>query len=80
MPNTDTLRQVFVTSLGINEKELSDTLAYNSIRQWDSLGHMTLISGIDQAFDIMMDPDDIVALSTFSKAKEILTEKYGIHF
>ncbi|MNR62464.1 hypothetical protein D3C85_1844960 [compost metagenome] len=56
-----------------------DSLAYNSIEQWDSIAHMTLIAAIDEGFDIMMDTDDVIDLSSYAKAKEILG-KYGVAF
>ena len=55
-------------------------LTYQSIELWDSVGHMTLIANLEDAFDIMMETDDIVDLSSYEKGKVILSEKYGVHF
>lgn len=55
------------------------TLEFQAIDAWDSVGHMGLIAQIEEAFDIMMEPDDIVDLSSFEKGKEILA-KYNIKF
>ena len=41
---------------------------------------MGLVAAIEDAFDIMMDTDDIIDLSSFEKGKEILTANYGIEF
>lgn len=38
---------------------------------------MSLVAAIEDAFDIMMDTDDIVDLSSFAKGIEIL-KKYDI--
>ena len=38
---------------------------------------MGLIAAIEEAFDIMMETDDIVDLSSFDKGKEIL-KKYDV--
>ena len=79
MTNEEKLKNIFLTSLGITEKEFNNDLKYHSIPQWDSISHMSLVSAIDDAFGTMMDVDDVTSLNTFSKAKEILI-KYGIQF
>ena len=55
-------------------------LKYTDIPAWDSVGHMTLIAAIEDAFDIMMETDDIIDLSSYEKGMEILTEKYDVEF
>ncbi|WLR50570.1 acyl carrier protein [Bacillus tianshenii] len=77
--NTQKLRTIFAESLGIDESKVTDSLEYNSIEEWDSIAHMALIADIDEQFDIMMDTEDVIDMSSFGKAKEILT-KYGVEF
>jgi acyl carrier protein len=38
---------------------------------------MSLISALEEAFDIMMDTDDIIDFSSYEKGKEIL-KKYDV--
>lgn len=77
--NEQKLREIFAESLGIDEEKVTDNLQYNSIEEWDSIAHMALIAAIDDGFDIMMDTEDVIDLSSFAKAKEILV-KYGVEF
>jgi len=77
MNNLQKLKKVFAQNLGINEDGAIDGLTYQSIKQWDSVGHMALIAGIETQFDIMMDTDDIIDMNSFAKAKETI-QKYGI--
>ncbi|WP_439890366.1 acyl carrier protein [Ralstonia sp. 25C] len=79
MSNTEKLHQVFASSLQIPLEKVVDDLTYNTIPEWDSVAHMALIAEIESAFDIMMDTDDIVNMSSVGKAKEILS-KYEIAF
>lgn len=79
MDNKQKLLNAFSDSLGIDKKLIIDELEYNSIPQWDSVAHMTLISALEEAFDIMLDTDDVIDLSSFKKAKEILI-KYDVVF
>ena len=73
------LRDCFVQALGIHKEQVVDELAYNSIKEWDSVGHMALMSEIESVFDIMLDTDDILNLSSFKKTQEIIA-KYGVNF
>jgi len=77
MTNLEKLRKIFAEGLGISEDIVKDELTYQSIKKWDSLGHMALIAAIESQYDIMMDTDDIIDMSSFAKAKEII-KKYGI--
>jgi acyl carrier protein len=79
MNNTNKLIKVFTDSLGIKEEAITDDLQYNSIPEWDSVAHMSLIAELEEAFDIMLDTDDIIDMSSLSKAKEILA-KYDVEF
>lgn len=79
MSNEQKLREIFAESLGIEITQVTDELTYNSIPEWDSIAHMALISEIDDAFDTMLDTDDVLDMSTFAKAKLILTN-YDIKF
>ena len=68
----------FTESFGISEDKLSG-LKYQDILEWDSVGHMALMSSIEEAFDIEMEIDDIIDFSSYQKGKEILV-KYKISF
>lgn len=79
MSNLEKYNQAFCESLEISEDQLAG-LKYQDTELWDSVGHMTLVAAIEDAFDIMMETDDIVDLSSYEKGKQILSEKYNIEF
>ena len=58
-------------------KKISESLEYNQIPEWDSIGHMTLMSGLEEEFNISLETDDIVDFSSFKKGIEILN-KYKV--
>ena len=78
MTNLELYNNAFIESLGVEEAQLED-LEYQQTAAWDSVGHMGLIAAIEDAFDIMMDTDDIIDLSSYKKGKELLA-KYDIEF
>lgn len=77
--NNEIYKKVFMETLELDENQL-DGLEYQSISKWDSVGHMSLISALEDAFDIMMDTDDIIEFSSYEKGKEILKKNYNIEF
>ena len=80
MNNLEKYRNAFVEGLGISEDQV-DGLTFQSIPEWDSVGHMGLIAALEDAFDIMMDTDDIIDFSSYEKGMEILAkDNYGVEF
>ena len=79
MKNLEKYDQAFIECLEVSKEQLAG-LEYQQIVNWDSVGHMGLVAAIEDAFDIMMDTDDIIDLSKKEKGKEILTQNYGIEF
>lgn len=79
MNNTQKLTDAFATSLSINPEIITDELVYQSIPEWDSISHMILISEIESVFDINIETNDVIEMSSFVKAKEILGS-YNISF
>ena len=78
--NIEKYKNCFVESLEIEKNAVNEKLEYNSIPEWDSIGHMALISSLEEIFNISMETDDIIDFSSFHKGKDILKEKYSIEF
>tara|TARA_B100000965_G_scaffold406811_1_gene448915 strand:- start:12299 stop:12541 length:243 start_codon:yes stop_codon:yes gene_type:complete len=68
---------VFVKSFEVSENKLNK-LQYESIPQWDSVGHMAMIANLEEAFDIVFEMDDIIDFSSYKTGIEIL-KKYKIN-
>ena len=76
MTNLEKYINAFEETFNIT-KEQTEGLEYQAISEWDSVGHMSLIAALEDAFDIMIDTDDIIDFSSFEKGKEILS-KYDV--
>ena len=63
---------VFQEVFSLPQDAKVDDLIYNEYEGWDSVGHMTLVASLEEAFDCMLDMDDILDMSSFSKSAEIL--------
>ena len=69
----------FITTFEIDASALTSDLEYQSIPQWDSVGHMALMAELEDAFDIMLEMDDIIDFGSYLTGKETL-KKYGVEF
>ena len=78
MDNKEKYKQIFKNSLSIDEN-FSEELKYNDVPEWDSIGHMTLMSALEEGFKITLETDDIIDFSSFKKGVEIL-KKYKVNF
>jgi len=76
MSNKEKYVEAFTESFEIPAEEV-ENLKYQDIPAWDSVGHMSLIAALEDAFDIMMDTDDIIDFDSFEKGMELL-KKYDI--
>lgn len=76
MNNLEKYNQTFTESFMVKKNQLKD-LKYQDVSEWDSVGHMSLIAGLEDHFEIEMDIDDIIDFSSYEKGKEIL-KKYNV--
>ena len=76
MTNLEKYNEAFKNTLEVSDDVL-EGLEYQSIKEWDSIGHMSLLSELEDAFDIELETDDIIDFSSYQKGKEIL-KKYGV--
>lgn len=79
MSNTEKYNEVFTKSLGVSVDALNEDLKYQAVPTWDSVGHMSLIANLEDAFDLMLEMDDIIDFDSYHKGIQTL-EKYGISF
>ncbi|WKD86112.1 Acyl carrier protein [Polaribacter huanghezhanensis] len=77
--NNKKLIEAFCNALEIEASIVKDDLQYQSIEQWDSISHMILIAELEDVFDVEIDTDDVIDMSSVAKSKEILN-KNGIKF
>ncbi len=77
MKNKNKYIKIFCEALSIEPKKFNEKIKYNDIPEWDSIGHMTLMSSLEDGFKISLETDDIVDFSSFKKGIQIL-KKYKV--
>lgn len=72
MTNIEKYNQAFVEVFGVNESVLNDSFAKDSVVGWDSVHQLNIIALLEESFDIMFDPEDIMEFTSYEKGKIIL--------
>lgn len=68
----DELQAVFLSVFPLGSDVDWSTVRYGETEGWDSLAHMQLITELEDRCDILIDTDDVIDMSSFDKAVEIL--------
>lgn len=77
--NLQRYKETFCNVFSVQENELNDSFTFESTGVWDSVAHFTLISELEDTFDIMFDTEDILHYGSYLNGIEIL-KKYGVVF
>ncbi|KJS39540.1 MAG: acyl carrier protein [Rhodospirillaceae bacterium BRH_c57] len=72
MVNREVIISVFREVFQLGPDVDVPTLTYRGIPEWDSVGHMQLVAALETALDVMLETDEIIDMSSFDKAEEIL--------
>ncbi|HEX4809722.1 MAG TPA: acyl carrier protein [Bryobacteraceae bacterium] len=79
MTPNEKLKDAFVRALGMPPDADFEKATYGETEGWDSAAHMALIAEIETAYDIMLDTEEVIGMSSFPKAREIVTN-HGVSF
>lgn len=77
MTNLEKYNSVFRDVFMVEDNVLNATFDNKSVDGWDSVKQLALTTAIEDTFDIMLDAEDILELTSYEKGKAIL-KKYGI--
>lgn len=75
MNNMDRLNKIFIVNFNIEEKDLNENCTFDLLDAWDSIGHMNLISDIEEEFDVMLESEEIMNLKSYNDAVDILKKR-----
>jgi len=77
MTNREKYEKVFLDCFSVQLEELNEKFLYQSVPAWDSVGHMAMISSLEDTFGVMLEMDDIIDFSSFAKGIETMA-KYDV--
>ena len=79
MSNKERYQDIFMSIFNVDAEELNETFNFKDVAEWDSMTHLTLISELEDAFDVMFETEDILHFGGYNNGMKILT-RYGVEF
>lgn len=79
MDNLQKYNDVFCKVLNVNAEVLDGNFTFKAVPQWDSVAHLSLISELEETFDVFFESEDILHYGSYENGKEIL-KRYGVEF
>lgn len=77
MTNLEKLNNIFCEVFSVESDALNSEFNNTTVEGWDSVHQLSLTSAIEDEFDIMLDAEDILDITSYDNAKTILA-KYDI--
>ena len=77
MTNIEKYNDAFVEVFGVESSVLSDDFSKENVESWDSVHQLNIIALLEESFDVMFDPEDILGLTSYAEGKKILS-KYNV--
>ena len=77
MNDLEKYNAVFVTTFSVEVEKLNDTFSAETVDNWDSVLQLSLVTAVEDAFDVMFEPEDIMDFKSYAIGKQILA-KYGV--
>ena len=77
MTNLEKYNAIFTEVFGATLQQLGDNYSKDTVGEWDPVHQLNIISLLEETFDLMLDPEDIMACTSYNAGKEILA-KNGI--
>lgn len=80
MDNLKIYDGIFMDVFSVDKSALNGNFNKENVEEWDSIHQLSLMTGIEDAFDIMFDTEDALGLTSYEGGKELLKSKYDIAF
>jgi acyl carrier protein len=71
------LKEIVAKVLLIDESKITDVMSRKTVKEWDSMAHLMLVSELESAFGVTMDDDSIMEIQTVADIKKTI-QKLGI--
>lgn len=80
MTNLEKINQIFCEVYSVEESALNEEFVNTNVETWDSIHQLSMVAAIEEAFDLMMDAEDILEMTSYENVKKLLSSKYEIAF
>lgn len=77
MTNLETYNNAFIEAFAVDASVLNDSFSKDTVENWDSIHQLNIIALLEESFDILLEPEDIMGFTSYLLGKEIL-KKYDV--
>ena len=77
MANLEKYKSLLAEVFDTDVAHVKDDFSKETVDNWDSIHQLNIIAVLEETFDVMLDPEDIVELTSYEKGIEIL-KKYDV--
>ena len=77
MTNIEKFNHAFIEVFGVEETALGSNFTKENVDSWDSVHQLNIIAILEETFDIMFDPEDIMELISYEKGAALMA-KYEV--
>ncbi len=71
------IRRVVSDVLGVPASQLTEASSPDTIESWDSIQHLSIVLGLEQALGVQFDPEDIEKMRSVGALEAMVRAKRG---
>lgn len=75
MTNLEKYNAIFTEVFGATVEQLGNDYSKETVSEWDSVHQLNIISLLEESFDLILDPEDIMACTSYNAGKDILANQ-----
>ena len=68
------IKKVMSSVFGLPEREIPDSAAFDHLKGWDSLGHITLMMAIEQEFSVELNSEAMLNALTLPALEDFVRD------
>jgi acyl carrier protein len=71
---TTRLHEVVGNTLNVDPELLDDTSSPETLREWTSVCHLTLMAAIEREFDVIFSMEEMTAVTSVASLRQLVTQ------
>jgi len=71
------VREIMAAAFAIPVERIGGMASTETIAEWDSVSHLSLVIGLEETYGVSLDPDDVPRMTDLGTILEIL-KKHGV--
>lgn len=75
MSNEEKIKEIFIKIFPETKDDFDIDREQSDYENWDSFTHVNLISELESQFDIQLETDEIISISSAKTALDLITKK-----